>query len=168
MREDYVVIKETKRRRVAAALISLDPAGTIARLFRVPDRGSVNPTPLGGVGLRHYPCILKGWKGYKRRSHTIWDCKYHLVWVTKYRYPVFSGDVGNRCREVLRETARAHEMVIHARVDQSGSCPHAAINSAEYVGVEGGAVSKLSATPRNSTELPVFVEAPAPPSTKLV
>jgi hypothetical protein len=28
MREDYVVIKETKRRRVAAALISLDPAET--------------------------------------------------------------------------------------------------------------------------------------------
>jgi hypothetical protein len=30
--------------------------------FRVPDRGSGNPTPLGGVGLRHYPCRLRGWK----------------------------------------------------------------------------------------------------------
>jgi transposase-like protein len=30
--------------------------------FRVPDRGSGNPTPLGGVGQRHYPCRLKGWK----------------------------------------------------------------------------------------------------------
>jgi putative transposase len=39
---------------------------------------------------------------YKRGSHTVWDCKYHLVWVTKYRH------------ELLRETAAAHEVVIHA------------------------------------------------------
>src|ERR1700688_889987 len=53
-------------------------------------------------------------EAYKRGSHTVWDCKYHLVWVTKYRYPVLGGDVGLRCRELLRETATAHEMVIHA------------------------------------------------------
>jgi putative transposase len=53
-------------------------------------------------------------ESYKRGSHTVWDCKYHLVWVTKYRYQVFGGDVGNRCRELIRETAWAHEMVIHA------------------------------------------------------
>jgi Transposase IS200 like len=35
-------------------------------------------------------------------------------WVTKYRYPVLGGDVGIRCRELLRETARAHEMVVLA------------------------------------------------------
>lgn len=39
---------------------------------------------------------------------------FHLVWVTKYRHAVLGGDVGNRCRELLRETARAHEMVVHA------------------------------------------------------
>jgi REP-associated tyrosine transposase len=53
-------------------------------------------------------------EAYKRGSHTVWDCKYHVVWVTKYRYPVLGGDVGQRCRELLRETARAHEMMIHA------------------------------------------------------
>jgi putative transposase len=46
-------------------------------------------------------------ESYKRGSHTVWDCKYHLVWVTKYRYAVLGGDVGQRCRELLRETARA-------------------------------------------------------------
>jgi hypothetical protein len=44
---------------------------------------------------------------YKRGSHTVWDCKYHLVWVTKYRYEVLGGDVGQRCRELLREIASA-------------------------------------------------------------
>jgi putative transposase len=53
-------------------------------------------------------------EAYKRGSHTVWDCKYHVVWVTKYRHPVLGGDVGQRCRELLRETARAHEMMIHA------------------------------------------------------
>ena len=51
---------------------------------------------------------------YKRGSHTVWDCKYHLVWTTKYRYEVLAGDVGQRCRELLREIARSQEMVIYA------------------------------------------------------
>jgi putative transposase len=53
-------------------------------------------------------------ESYKRGGHTVWDCKYHLVWATKYRYEVLGGDIGYRCRELLRETARAHEMLIHA------------------------------------------------------
>ena len=50
----------------------------------------------------------------KPGSHTIWDCKYHIVWITKYRFPVLGGDVGQRARELLREIARAHEMTIYA------------------------------------------------------
>jgi putative transposase len=51
---------------------------------------------------------------YKRGSHTVWDCKYHLVWTTKYRYQVLGGDVRQRCRELLREIAGSQEMVIYA------------------------------------------------------
>ena len=50
----------------------------------------------------------------KPGSHTIWDCKYHIVWITKYRFPVLGGDVGQRARELLREIARAHEMANYA------------------------------------------------------
>ena len=53
-------------------------------------------------------------KDYKRGSHTVWDCKYHLVWTTKYRHQVLVGDVGYRCRELLRDIARSKEMVIYA------------------------------------------------------
>jgi putative transposase len=54
-------------------------------------------------------------KDYKHGSHTIWDCKYHLVWVTKFRYAVLLvGDVGLQCRELLREVARSQEMTIYA------------------------------------------------------
>jgi len=51
---------------------------------------------------------------YKRGSRVIWDCKYHLVWVTKYRYPILARDVGHRARELLREIARSNEVTIHA------------------------------------------------------
>jgi len=51
---------------------------------------------------------------YKRGSHTIWDCKYDLVCVTNYRYPVLAGDAGQRARELLREITRSHEMAIYA------------------------------------------------------
>ena len=51
---------------------------------------------------------------YKHGGHTVWDCKYHLVWTTKYRYEVLAGDVGLRCRELLREIARSKEMLIYA------------------------------------------------------
>jgi putative transposase len=67
---------------------------------------------------------------HKRGSHTVWDCKYHLVWTTKYRYEVLEGEVGQRCRELLREIARSLEMVIYCRVDQPRPCAHADRNSA--------------------------------------
>lgn len=51
---------------------------------------------------------------YKRGSHTVWDLKYHLVWTTRYRYQVLGDDVGQRCRELLREIARSKEMKIYA------------------------------------------------------
>jgi len=46
-------------------------------------------------------------ESYKRGSHPVWDCKYHIVWVTKYRFPILGGDVGQRCRELIRETLLA-------------------------------------------------------------
>ena len=55
-------------------------------------------------------CLIM--ESYKRGSHTGWDRKDHLVWVTQYRDQVLGGDVGYRCRELLRETTRA--MVVRA------------------------------------------------------
>ncbi len=47
-------------------------------------------------------------QNYKHGNHTVWDCKYHLVWTaTKYRYEMLAGDVGIRCKELLREIARS-------------------------------------------------------------
>ena len=49
----------------------------------------------------------------KSGSHAVWDCEYNLVWTTKYRY-LLGGEVGHRCRELLREIAISKEMLIYA------------------------------------------------------
>lgn len=42
--------------------------------------------------------------GYRKTSHSTYDLKYHLVWITKYRKPVLTGEVGKRVRDLLRQT----------------------------------------------------------------
>jgi len=46
------------------------------------------------------------------RRHTIYDIKYNLVWVTKYRYRVLAGDIGLRLRDLVRQVCMAREVNI--------------------------------------------------------
>jgi len=34
----------------------------------------------------------------------VYDLKYHLVWITKYRKPVLRGEIGQRVRDLIRQT----------------------------------------------------------------
>ena len=49
---------------------------------------------------------------YRRSSHTKFKLEYHLVWVTKYRYKVLTGDVGLRVRELVRQSCEHLEIEI--------------------------------------------------------
>jgi putative transposase len=49
---------------------------------------------------------------YRRSSHTVFDIKYHLVWITKYRKPVLRGPVGERVRDLIREICRARDVEV--------------------------------------------------------
>ena len=51
-------------------------------------------------------------KEYKTTAHAIYDIQYHLVWCTKYRYPVLRGEIGKRCRDLLRQIAMAREITV--------------------------------------------------------
>ena len=31
---------------------------------------------------------------FRKLSHTIWHCQYHIVWVPKYRYRILAGNIG--------------------------------------------------------------------------
>ena len=49
---------------------------------------------------------------YRKTSHSLYDIKYHLVWITKYRKPVLSGEIGKRCRSLIREICKKNEVEI--------------------------------------------------------
>ena len=44
--------------------------------------------------------------------HSVWDCKYHVVWIPKCRRKVLYGQIRKRLGEVLHELARQRESKI--------------------------------------------------------
>ena len=49
---------------------------------------------------------------YRTGSHTLTRLTVHLVWVTKYRYQVLSGEVQHRCRMLLIQDCESPEIEI--------------------------------------------------------
>lgn len=49
---------------------------------------------------------------YRKTSHSRYDLKVHLVWVTKYRYKVLKEGIGARIRELLRQTCETLDVQI--------------------------------------------------------
>lgn len=50
---------------------------------------------------------------YQRSNgHTVSSLTAHLVWSTKYRYPVLHGDIQARCRSMLIQICEAEDVVI--------------------------------------------------------
>ena len=51
-------------------------------------------------------------KERRRSRHTVSILMVHLVWVTKYRYPVLRGDMQRRCRELIIQMCDAEDVQI--------------------------------------------------------
>ena len=49
---------------------------------------------------------------YRKEGHTVYDIKYHFVWITKYRYRVLKGEVALRVRELLRQGCESNNIRI--------------------------------------------------------
>lgn len=58
--------------------------------------------------------------GYRKTSHSVYDLKYHIVWVTKYRYKILRGGIGVRTRDIIRQICNQLDVQIktgHVSVD---------------------------------------------------
>ena len=42
-------------------------------------------------------------KLFKKLSHAVWQCKYHIVWCPKYRFRILRGEVGKSIRDIIRQ-----------------------------------------------------------------
>ena len=51
-------------------------------------------------------------KDQRRGGHSVSILTVHIVWVTKYRYPVLKGDIQKRCRELIIQICDAEDIRI--------------------------------------------------------
>ena len=49
---------------------------------------------------------------YRNSTHSISNLSCHIVWVTKYRYAVLTGDVQKRCRDILVQVCNSEDVHI--------------------------------------------------------
>lgn len=59
-------------------------------------------------------------QNYRKTSHSTYDLKYHIVWITKYRKKVLKGEVAVKVRELIREICKGNDIEIlkgHVSVD---------------------------------------------------
>ena len=49
---------------------------------------------------------------YRKTAHSVYDLKYHIVWITKYRKPILRGEIGKRVRELVRQTCASLDVYI--------------------------------------------------------
>lgn len=50
--------------------------------------------------------------GYQKSGHAVYAIKYHVIWVTKYRYQVLRGPIAIRLRELIRQGCEARGVTI--------------------------------------------------------
>ena len=50
--------------------------------------------------------------GIRRTKHAVYDIKYHLVWIPKYRKDVLRGEVREYLKGVFQRIAEEYELVI--------------------------------------------------------
>jgi len=48
----------------------------------------------------------------RKASHVQYDIEYHIVWTTKYRYRVLTGDIALRAREIIRRCCSSLNVII--------------------------------------------------------
>lgn len=51
-------------------------------------------------------------ENYRKSSHTVYDIKYHIVWITKYRKPILRGEIAERARDLIRETCLSNDVEV--------------------------------------------------------
>ena len=58
---------------------------------------------------------------FRKLSHTLWHCQYHIVWVPKYRYRILTGKVAReveRCIRAFSEQKHCEIIEKNVQIDQ--------------------------------------------------
>ena len=71
---------------------------------------------------------------YRKSSHTVYECTYHIVWITKYRYNVLVGDIGHRTKEIIQQICQENQVeIIRGRI--AGNHVHVYVSVPPYLSI---------------------------------
>ena len=49
---------------------------------------------------------------FRKLSHALWHCQYHMVWVPKYRHKILGGEIGQEVADCIRTFSAQKEVEI--------------------------------------------------------
>lgn len=91
---------------------------------------------------------------FKKLSHVIWHCQFHIVWVPKYRYKVLNGKVGEEVRKnIIIQSERLSCEIVELNVQNDHV--HLLIKVPPKI-----AISKLMGVLKGKTAIRVFNKFP--------
>jgi putative transposase len=73
-------------------------------------------------------------ESYRKLSHSVYDIKYHIVWITKYRKPILKKDIGERLRELIQQVCTSLDVQI-IRGHVSRDHVHIMVSAPPYISV---------------------------------
>jgi len=74
---------------------------------------------------------------YKKLTHTIYECKYHIVFCPKYRFKIFTGDIAEYSRQKLYALARQKDNLEVIELNVQSDHVHKIISIAPKYSVSG-------------------------------
>ncbi len=85
----------------------------------------------------------KAMSRFKKLSHTLWYCQYHIVWVPKYRFRILTGKVATeveRCIRAFSEQKKCEVVELNVQVDHIHLLAKVSpkISISDYVGILKG------------------------------
>lgn len=80
---------------------------------------------------------------FRKLSHTIWHCQYHILWTPKYRLRILTGQVGeevNRCIRAFSEQKGCEVIEMNVQIDHVHLIAMVVpkISISEFVGIVKG------------------------------
>lgn len=80
---------------------------------------------------------------YHKTAHTIYNHRYHIVWITKYRYKVLTYEIKQRVRELVAQVSQEMRVrIINGVVSSEHLHLFCEIPVSDYVQREKGRTSK--------------------------
>ena len=95
---------------------------------------------------------------WKKLSHTIYQCKYHIVWCPKYRYRILKGALAEFVEQTLMYTMPMEKHRDPGDEHQRWSCPSHPFCSSQTIGIWSGGNVKRGDSHQNIQKLPYSQE----------